>query len=112
MKTPLLFPLSVSGETAPFLLDQDDSPVPAQALEIVAGQKGVFTQPPRIVPTRKVPDGPLLGNGDLGVTLEGVIERQIVYELDQGEDYYLNRRREVDITRAPERHRFWISKKE
>ena len=30
--------------------------------------------------------------------------------MDQGEDYYLNRRREVDITRAPERHRFWISK--
>ena len=51
------------------LMAQDDSPVPGQALEIVARQKGVFTQPPRIVPTRKVPDGPLLGNGDLGVTL-------------------------------------------
>ena len=97
MKTSLLFPLLVSGGTESSLLDQDDSPVPAQALEIVAGQKGVFTQPPRIVPTRKVPDGPLLGNGDLGVTLEGVIERQIVYELDQGEDYDLGARHYHDL---------------
>ena len=110
MKTSLLFPLLVSGGTEPSLLDQDDSPVPAQALEIVAGQKGVFIQPPRIVPIRKAPDGPLLGNGDLGVTLGGVTERQVVYGLDPGEDYYLNYRREVDLTRAPERHRFWISK--
>ena len=110
MKTPFSFPLFVSGAIEPFLLDEDDSPVPAQALEIVARQKGVFTQPPKIVPTRKVPDGPLLGNGDLGVTLGGVTERQVVYGLNEGEDYYLNYRREVDLTRAPERHRFWISK--
>ncbi len=110
MKTPFSFPLFVSGAIEPSLLDQDDSPVPAQALEIVARQKGVFTQPPKIVPTRKVPDGPLLGNGDLGVTLGGVTERQVVYGLNEGEDYYLNYRREVDLTCAPERHRFWISK--
>ena len=87
-----------------------DSPVAEQALKIVARQKGVFSQPPGIVPTRKFPDGPLLGNGDLGVTIGGVIERRVVYGLDQGKDYYLNNRRELDPARAPERHRFWISK--
>lgn len=36
----------------------------------------VFTTPPRQVPTRGMPDGPLLGNGDVGVVLAGPPEAQ------------------------------------
>ena len=36
----------------------------------------VFTSPPRSVPTRGMPDGPLLGNGDVGVVLAGPPEAQ------------------------------------
>ncbi|MFO1521161.1 MAG: LamG-like jellyroll fold domain-containing protein [Kiritimatiellia bacterium] len=36
----------------------------------------VFTAPPRNVPTRGMPDGPLLGNGDVGVVLAGPPEAQ------------------------------------
>ncbi|MBJ6361787.1 glycoside hydrolase family 95-like protein [Paenibacillus sp. GCM10012307] len=38
--------------------------------------KGVFTEPPKIVPTDKVVDGPVIGNGDLGVTTSGNPEHQ------------------------------------
>ena len=50
--------------------------------EIVSQYKGVFTAPPKHVPTDKVVDGPILGNGDVGVVISG----------------------------APEKQRFWISK--
>lgn len=43
---------------------------------IVAGHTAVFTNPPRLVPTRSMPDGPLLGNGDVGVVLAGPPEAQ------------------------------------
>lgn len=36
----------------------------------------VFTSPPRSVPTHGMPDGPLLGNGDVGVVLAGPPEAQ------------------------------------
>jgi alpha-L-fucosidase 2 len=39
----------------------------------------VFTAPPRQVPTRGMPDGPLLGNGDVGVVLAGPPESQLFY---------------------------------
>jgi hypothetical protein len=39
----------------------------------------VFTAPPRHVPTTSMPDGPLLGNGDVGVVLAGPPERQQFY---------------------------------
>jgi alpha-L-fucosidase 2 len=39
----------------------------------------VFTAPPRQVPTRGMPDGPLLGNGDVGVVLAGPPEAQTFY---------------------------------
>lgn len=42
-------------------------------------QKAVFTVPPQQVPTRAMPDGPLLGNGDVGVVLAGPPEAQIFY---------------------------------
>ena len=51
---------------------------------MVARQRGVFTRPHIYVPSRKVPDGPLLGNGDVGVVIGGVIERQRHFGL--GED--------------------------
>ncbi|MBO9616299.1 MAG: hypothetical protein J7619_26630 [Dyadobacter sp.] len=42
------------------------------AQEIYAGRyKAVFTSTPRKVPTSKTPDGPLAGNGDIGLTLGG-----------------------------------------
>ena len=51
----------------------------AATLDHVAKHGGVFTQPPRQVPTRGMPDGPLLGNGDVGVTLAGPPEAQVFY---------------------------------
>jgi hypothetical protein len=42
------------------------------AQEIMAGRyKATFTAPPQMVPTAKVPDAPLAGNGDIGLTLGG-----------------------------------------
>ena len=38
--------------------------------------KAVFDAPPRGVPTQAMPDGPLLGNGDVGVVLAGPPEAQ------------------------------------
>ena len=49
------------------------------ALDCVAKHVGIFTHPPRSVPTRGMPDGPLLGNGDVGVTLAGPPEAQVFY---------------------------------
>ena len=48
---------------------------PAPAMDYT----GVFTAPPRHVPTRGMPDGPLLGNGDVGVVLAGPPEAQVFY---------------------------------
>ena len=39
----------------------------------------VFTEPPKNIPTYYMPDGPLLGNGDLGVALAGPAEEQRFY---------------------------------
>jgi hypothetical protein len=36
----------------------------------------VFTEPPKNIPTYYMPDGPLLGNGDLGIALAGAPEEQ------------------------------------
>ncbi len=41
--------------------------------------QAIFTQPPQHVPTRGMPDGPLLGNGDVGVVLAGPPARQTFY---------------------------------
>ncbi|MEI6675075.1 MAG: glycoside hydrolase family 95-like protein [Verrucomicrobiota bacterium] len=76
-----------------------------RALSIVSRHKGVFTAPPVLMPTRKVPDGPLLGNGDVGVAIGGVLERQRQY--DHGAD---NTASTIIPTSSPERHRFWIAK--
>lgn len=41
--------------------------------------KAVFTKPPSKVPTSKTPDGPLAGNGDIGLTLGGNPDRLLFY---------------------------------
>ena len=43
-----------------------------QAMDYAA----VFTEPPKNIPTYYMPDGPLLGNGDLGIALAGAPEEQ------------------------------------
>ncbi|NWJ53106.1 MAG: trehalose hydrolase [Bacteroidetes bacterium] len=46
------------------------------AQTIYAGRyKAVFTAPPKNVPTSKVPDAPLAGNGDIGLTLGGTPDK-------------------------------------
>jgi len=47
-----------------------------ETARIVSQYKGLFTCPPLSVPTNKVPDGPLLGNGDVGVVISGRPELQ------------------------------------
>ena len=46
-----------------------------QAMDYTA----VFNAPPQHVPTSRMPDGPLLGNGDVGVVLAGPPEMQTFY---------------------------------
>ena len=50
--------------------------VEEEAIRIVSKYKGVFTGPPRRIPTNKVVDAPLLGNGDIGVAIGGAGESQ------------------------------------
>jgi hypothetical protein len=45
----------------------------------VKNYSAVFTEPPKVVPTYYMPDGPLLGNGDLGIALAGPPEEQRFY---------------------------------
>jgi hypothetical protein len=46
---------------------------------IISKYKGVFGQPPRYGSTRGNSDGPLLGNGDVGVVIAGAPEDQLFY---------------------------------
>lgn len=41
--------------------------------------KGVFTSVPRLVPTNKTPDGPIIGNGDVGMVFGGTPDSQCFY---------------------------------
>ena len=47
--------------------------------EYVARYKGVFTQPAQHMPTKTVPDGPLSGNGDVGIVIGGNPDFQTFY---------------------------------
>jgi alpha-L-fucosidase 2 len=47
--------------------------------EYVARYKAVFTHPPQKVPTPTVPDGPISGNGDLGIVFGGKPDSQNIY---------------------------------
>ncbi|HEX4084399.1 MAG TPA: LamG-like jellyroll fold domain-containing protein [Chthoniobacteraceae bacterium] len=51
----------------------------ADGSAIVSKYTAVFTQSPTHVPTRALPDGPLLGNGDLGVVAGGSAADQTFY---------------------------------
>ncbi len=86
-----------------------DPSVAAEALSIVARQRGVFDAPPILMPTRKMPDGPLLGNGDVGVAIGGVVERRKYIGLGApgGANVHVH---DLSVTNAPERYRFWIAK--
>jgi len=44
--------------------------------EIVSGYKAVFTSPPKHIPSFNAVDGPITGNGDIGLTVSGPPENQ------------------------------------
>jgi hypothetical protein len=67
--------LGLLAPQAPALGDEPSPDVAAEALRQVARHAGVFHAPPVHMPTRKIPDGPLLGNGDLGVAVGTVVGR-------------------------------------
>ena len=48
-------------------------------IDHVAKHTAIFTQPAKQVPTPGMPDGPLLGNGDVGVALAGPPDAQRYY---------------------------------
>ena len=53
--------------------------VEEEATRIVSKYKGVFTRPPRRIPTNKVVDAPLVGNGDIGVAIGGAGDSQAFF---------------------------------
>ncbi len=67
-----------------------------EALRIVAQYKGVFRAPPKRVPTDKVVDGPILGNGDVGVALAGPPERQL-WCMGKNDFWSRSRRRVITV---------------
>lgn len=81
--------------------------VATEDLSVISRQKGVLEQPPRVMPTRKIPDGPLLGNGDLGVAIGAPVEKLKFFGMAHGGT---NTVADVPITSCPERHRFWLAK--
>ena len=54
----------------------NNSSAPDNAKDIVSRYEGVWTAPPKIVPTCKNTDAPMLGNGDIGVVVGGAPEKQ------------------------------------
>jgi len=53
--------------------------MPATSDLYVTRYKGIFTSPPRKVPSLFTPDGPIAGNGDLGIVYGGPPEKQCFY---------------------------------
>jgi len=53
--------------------------VPKNAENIVSRYEGVWTVPPKKVPTNGNTDAPMLGNGDIGVLMGGAPEKQTFY---------------------------------
>ena len=52
---------------------------PEDSLLYVNRYKAVMTEPPKNVPTSKTPDGPLAGNGDIGIVMGGTPNRLTFY---------------------------------
>ncbi len=50
--------------------------IPESPLRVVERYNAIFTEPPQRVPSNKVVDGPLLGNGDIGVVIDGPADDQ------------------------------------
>ena len=87
----------------------DEAGVAERAWEVVGRQRGVFTRPPEVMPTRKVPDGPLLGNGDVGVAIGGVVERSRYFGLGEAGGAKVTTRR-VGVETSPEVLKFYLAK--
>ncbi len=64
---------SITGICFAQMLDQR---IRTEASRIVSQYKGVFTAPPERVPTVRTVDGPIIGNGDVGVAIGGPPEAQ------------------------------------
>ena len=58
------------------LIDMRSCSDQATVPQIISRHTAVFTRPPKLVPSTKVVDGPILGNGDVGVTIGGPPEDQ------------------------------------
>jgi hypothetical protein len=101
--------LGLLAPQAPALGDEPSPDVAAEALRQVARHAGVFHAPPVHMPTRKIPDGPLLGNGDLGVAVGAVVGRLRYHGLGEDGGAHVTTRT-TTVTNCPERHRFWIAK--
>jgi len=56
-----------------------DSVTANHALRIVAPYQGVWTSPPTNLASGQTPDGPMMGNGDVGVVAGGAINNQTFY---------------------------------
>jgi dienelactone hydrolase len=69
-----------SKELVDFVLTQQKRAAAAEGQPLSMGRfmdyTAVFDAPPKNVPTKAMPDGPLLGNGDVGVTMAGPPEAQ------------------------------------
>lgn len=49
----------------------------SKILQIVQKHQAVINAPPKLVPTQGMPDGPLMGNGDVGVVAAGPANEQV-----------------------------------
>ena len=56
--------------------ENPDQVVRTESARIVSQYKGIFTSPPQRVPTILTVDGPILGNGDVGVVIGGEPQAQ------------------------------------
>ncbi len=64
----------------PCRADQPLVPNPAEMAKVaVAGIHGTFDSPPKNTPNGKMPDGPVTGNGDLGLTVGGTPDQLKFY---------------------------------
>ncbi len=48
-----------------------EDPAVIKTREIISGMKAVFAVPPEHIPSTKIVDGPITGNGDIGLTVSG-----------------------------------------
>ena len=55
---------------------RDENPEIVRSREIVSAHKAIFDHPPEHVPSFKIVDGPITGNGDIGLAVSGPPEKQ------------------------------------